>query len=253
MKFTRAIMLVVCLFNTLEAQSPAVTPNDSLSRYFTFDDDSPFGFLSTYFPPLLIQNGAELKSFITDTIFRTIRQRYGDLRAIDAIFIRSMCLTGNNTAMALFISTIATMDHRLVGVKNPVFQLFFPLTNESKEEFLRRTAALPSRFYPDATPGSDRDKLQHFFGSAFFSYIFESRQSSERIGDFIEEGEEMFIIGGTRDVRDRRANRQGQEFGLALLSDHHRIPSDFLKLVYAHHMTDSTQVHNTTTTKQGDR
>ena len=174
----------------------------------------------------------ELKSFISSATFKKIRKRFGDPRAVDAIYIRAMQLTNNNTAIALLLSTFATFDHRLVGLKVPIFELFFPLTDESEEEYHRRVRNLPSRLYSD-TPSDrqgDHDKLQHFFGSTFLTFTFESPQGAERIGDFIEEGEEAFIVGGVRDDRDKRANRQGRRFALALLEDNHRLPSEFLLL-----------------------
>jgi hypothetical protein len=79
----------------------------------------------------------------------------------------------------------------------------------------------------------DRDKLQHFFGSAFLSYSFESSGSAERVGDAIELGEESFVVGGVSDERDGRANHHGQMFGLTLLRDEDVRPSDFLQLVVA--------------------
>ena len=49
-----------------------------------------------------------------------------------------MQLTNNNTAVALLLATCACFDHRIVGLKVPIFELFVPLSNESEEEFLRR-------------------------------------------------------------------------------------------------------------------
>jgi len=204
---------------------------DSLSQYFTFDDPPPLSCLLTYFPPLLIQHGIDLKAFIRSRTFMEIREMYGDRRAVDAVYIRAMQMTANNTAMALLLSTLACFDHNQVGLRVPVFSLFFPLTNESESEFNRRVHNLPAKLYDDTPPGvsGDRDKLQHFLGSAFITHVFESRDAAMRIGEFVEKGEDAFIVDGALDDRDRRANQQGQEFGLALLDDNHHLPSEFLK------------------------
>lgn len=214
---------------------------DSLLDDFAIPEFSPFGFLLTYFPSEFIRNGVVLKSYVRSQRFRELRRRFGDLRAINAVYIRALRLTEGNTAMALFYCTLATMDHRVVGIKIPVFKLFFPLSNESSKEFALRVANLPSHFYSDtpATTAGDRDKLQHFFGSAFIANAFESRGAAERIGYFIEWGEDALIVDGAYDERDMRANRQGHEFGLALLTAARRsngedermpLPSDFLSV-----------------------
>lgn len=195
--------------------SPGLVPSD-----LSVPDFSPFGFLLTYFPSELIGNGIELKSYVRSRRFRDLRKSFGDLRAVDAIYIRALRLTDGNTGMALLYSSIAAMDHRIVGIKIPLLKLFLPLSNESAEEFGSRVANLPSHFYVDVpqNEAGDRDKLQHFFGSAFVAYTFESRGAAERIGNFIEWGEDAFIVDGAYDKRDLRANLQGREFGLALLN-----------------------------------
>lgn len=209
---------------------------DSLASYFQFEDASPLSCLFTYFPPFFIQHGIELKSFIRSKTFHRIRQTYGDVRALDALFIRAMKMTNNNTAMSLLLATIASFDHRAVGLKIPFFNFYFPLSDESEQEFDSRLRGLPSRLYPD-TPGDasgDRDKLQHFLGSAFLTFAFESKDAAMRIGDFVEEGEEEFIVGGVNDDRDLRSDRQGQAFGIALLENIHRLPSEFLSISKNH-------------------
>ena len=225
-----ALMLVTSAPRVLPAQQAIPDSMARFRSYFTFHDDAPLSCLLTYFPPLFIQHGIELKSFLRSKSFRRLRERLGDLRALDALYVRSMQLTDNNTAIALLLSTIASFDHRIVGLKVPIVQLFFPLSNESEEEFDGRMRALPNRIYPDTPPGlaGDRDKLQHFFGSAFLTLAFESASGADRAGTFVEEGEDAFIVGGVMDERDLRADRDGQRFGKALLEDNRRMPSEFL-------------------------
>jgi len=220
-----------------------VNKQDSVSVYFQFKDASPFSCLFAFFPSSLIQNGIELKSFLRGKAFLKLRQRFGDPRAVDAIYVRSMRLTNNNTALALLLASIATFDHRMVGFKVPMLKLFFPLSDESDGDFLNRVNNLPAHIYRDGPAGrtGDRDKLQHFFGSAFLTFIFESRNSAERFGMFIEKGEDAFIVDGMLDPRDIRANHQGQQFGLALLVDNHHFPSEFLRFEIAEDTASSRQ------------
>ena len=220
--------LPACRSGALYAQSDSLS--DSLDAYFHLEDSSPLSCLTTWFPPLFIQHGLEMKSFIRSGTFAKIRRAYGDVRALDAIFVRSMQLTNNNTALALLIASLATFDHRDISFKVPVFALALPLSDESWEDFSARVKNLPARLYDDTPAGAagDRDKLQHFLGSAFLAFAFESNDASMRVGEFVEQGEGAFIVGGADDDRDRRADRQGQAFGAALLDDIRRLPSEFI-------------------------
>jgi len=213
----------------------AASESAMLAAWLTFDEPAPFDALLTWFPPLFIQNGIDLKNFIRSDEFGEFRKRAGDARAVDAIYVRAMSLTANNTAVALLIATVATFDHYTVGVKVPLLDLTLPLSNESYEDFAARVRNLPAEFYSDTPPGGrgDRDKLQHFFGSAFVALAFESRGAAQRVGDFVEAGEEAVIVDGVLDSRDERANWNGREFGIALLADNRRYPSEFFHTAIA--------------------
>ena len=203
---------------------------DSINELVSFF--SPFVF------PKVIQDDYQLKEFIRSYEFSILRTQRGDLNAVDAIFAEAMRLSWNNAYEALLICLAATMDHSKFGVKLPLVGplLWFPLTSEFEEDFHARVSALPRRLYADSphTTAGDRDKLQHFFGSAFLTYTFESRDAAQRIGDFIEWGEDKVIVDGALDERDFRANRQGQEFGLALFSDKRAKASSFIMYTLAH-------------------
>ena len=200
-------------------------------------DQNSFDVAVSFFAPLvfpkIIQDGYRLKEYIVSEEFARVRRERGDAAAVDAIFERASTLSWNNYYEALLISLVATMDHRRFGVRLPVLGplLWAPLTSEFPEEFAGRVNALPSKLYADTPVGEagDRDKLQHFFGSAFLTYLFESSEVAERFGTFVEMGEEAFIVDGVLDERDFRANKQGEEFGLRLLEDGHACPSSFLK------------------------
>jgi hypothetical protein len=202
--------------------------DSSMQQLLRFDHPSPLSCLLAWLPGAAVYDETELKSYIRSTLFRRFRRSFGDRKAVDAIYVRAMTLTNNNTALALLLSAFACFDQQDVGIRNPVFNLVFPLADESYEDFSARVKNLPSRLYADTPHEGDRDKLQHFFGSAFLTYISESRASADRIGEFIEEGENAFIIGGVEDNRDRRANRQGQLFATALFDNNLQYPSAFL-------------------------
>lgn len=201
-----------------------------------FEPRSEYPVAISFFAPLvfpkLLQDSYRLKEYICSEEFRSFRQRFGDMRAVDALFDHALNLSWNNAYEALLISFVCTMEHRNFGVKLPLVGalLWVPLTSEFPDEFRERVDALPCRIYPDSPsgPSGDRDKLQHFFGSAFLTYTFESRGAAQRMGNFVEWGENKFIVDGALDERDFRANEQGEDFGLHLLRDASVLPSKFL-------------------------
>ena len=204
------------------------------------DESLPERVLSFFAPfilPKILQDTHILKEYIRSDEFSAMRALHGDLFAVDCIFLKSMEITWSNYYEALLIASFSVMDHRNFGVDLPVLGplFWFPLSSEFQNEFNDRVTNLPVRLYPDSpeTIHGDRDKLQHFFGSALVQFVSESREGSERLGDFVEYGESTFIVGGRFDERDRRANQQGRTFGLALLRGSAALPSDFLLLVVA--------------------
>ena len=228
------IGIIFCLFS-----STSFGQSGSASSWFERDDNIP-GIVSFFAPfifPKVIQDGYRLKDYIRSNAFARVRQSYGDLCAVDAMFEKSLRLSWNNVYEALLITFVGTMDHRTFGVKLPIIGdlLWFPLTSEFPDDFRARVHALPTMIYPDTPndPAGDRDKLQHFFGSAFLTFFSESRGAAERIGGFIEWGEQKFIVNGAFDERDFRANQQGIEFGLGLLDDVLVRPSDYLQFSIA--------------------
>ncbi len=225
------VFILLCCSVPLLVFSQSHEDKDSLQQYLHFDETESLSFLITLFPPFLIQNGMELKEFIRSSEYKQIRNLYGDRKAMDAIYVRSMQLTHNNTGFALLLSTLASFDHRMLGLKVPLFNLFFPLSDESDEEFTERVQNLPTKIFSDSpnTMRGDRDKLQHFFGSAFLTFAFESPSAAGRFGTAIEQGEESFVVGGANDVQDERANLLGQRFGSALMTNPFRLPSEFLQ------------------------
>lgn len=220
------ILLVLVATTPLFAQTDNHTP--------TFGDSihELVGFFAPFVFPKVVQDGYQLKEYVRSEEFASVRAQTGDVNAVDAIFSEAMRLSWNNEYEALFISFVATMDHNKFGVRLPIVGpvLWVPLTSEFEDEFRVRVNALPKELYDDSRTGGDRDKLQHFFGSAFLAYVFESGETSHRIGEFIEWGEDKVIVDGVLDERDFRANRQGQEFGLRLLDDSSSLPSKFLRL-----------------------
>lgn len=189
----------------------------------------------SFFAPLLVpikvvQDEALLRDFVMSREFSAYRHARGDRAAVDYLFREGLELSWGNTGEASLICMLATFDHRMVGFRIPIVHavLWIPLTGEFPDVFARRVAALPSVLYADTPPEGDRDKLQHFFGSAFLTIAAGSAGPAEDVGEFVETGEEEFVVGGVNDPRDLRADQQGQRFGAELLVRTDALPSEFL-------------------------
>jgi hypothetical protein len=212
-----------------DEQSP-----DGLSWDFDEGKSEEFSigtFLSEIFTPQIIVDTKHIRQYILDERFQVLRDRCGDMRTIDAIFLKSLKIADYNIARALFLSFMAVLEHRKIEVEMPIVSsLKVPLTFEKDSIFSARIKHLPTQVYSDSptTPEGDRDKLQHFFGSAYLSYASEAPGFTRTLGNLIEWGEPVFIVGGTDDPRDKRANKQGESFGRDLLVVKTLLPSDYL-------------------------
>ena len=226
--FPLSILFFVISSFFLHAQS---VPKESAwlndDWYYTSQESSFIDF--TEFLPSLIRNEVHLKRYIRDERFYLLRKEYDDTLAVDAIFDQALLLTEGNIKESLLLSMFAVMDHKRLGFNIPVVgSLYIPLTFESDSLFRLRRTHLPKKLLSDDLLASDKDKLQHFFGSAFLAYETNSNSIVKWIGDLFELGENRFVLGGNNDPRDKMANAKGREFGLRLLKDETVLPSDVL-------------------------
>jgi hypothetical protein len=188
-------------------------------------------FIGGVFTPDIIKETKQVRAYVRDRRFAELVHRCGDVRAMDYIYLNALKIADHNITRALFLSMIAALDHQNVDLKVPVVgTLGLPLTFEEDSLFKARYRNLPSRLYVDTPPEGDKDKLQHFFGSAYIAFASESRELARTSGDLIEWGEAQFVVGGVDDPRDRRSNKQGERFGHDLLTVKNLLPSDYLNL-----------------------
>jgi hypothetical protein len=236
MKWVSICICFLLLFIFSDIQAQYIDSNYVNVTTWNFDDEknesfSIGTFLVEIFTPQIITDIRYIRQYIIDDRFQELRNRYGDIRALDAIYLKSLKIADHNIARALLISFMAVLEHRNADVMLPIISyLRIPLTFEKDSIFNVRTKHLPTHIYSDSpiTPAADRDKLQHFFGSAYLSYMTEAPDFARIAGNLIELGEAAFIIGGVDDSRDRRANRQGEKFGEDLLIVTNLLPSDYL-------------------------
>jgi hypothetical protein len=239
MSVFKLMCLIVCLYpilfcTTANAQCNDEKSSNGLSWDFDEENAKDFSigtFVSGIFTPQIIIDTKHIRAYIRDERFQVLRSRCGDMRAIDAIYLKSLKIADYNIARALFLSFMAVLEHRKVDVKMPIFKpVGLPLTFEADSIFYARIKNLPTQVYSDSPPGpnGDIDKLQHFFGSAYLAFASESPGLTGTTGNLIEWGEEKFVVGGTDDLRDKRANKHGKSFGRDLLVVKTLLPSDYL-------------------------
>ncbi|MBK6912708.1 MAG: hypothetical protein IPH11_03185 [Ignavibacteriales bacterium] len=137
-----------------------------------------------------------ISEYIASEKFVEIRINVGDLAAADSIFIEALKFTEHDYGNTLLALMFATVPYRKVPIRLPLINsmVYYPLTSADEEIFLRKNENLPRYLFFD-TPQSiygDKDKLAHFFGSAFLSYESNFFDIGKVIGYFVEAFEESF-------------------------------------------------------------
>lgn len=234
--FFAAGFLLLLIHGIASAQCDGKPGPDGLTWDYDGGRKEPFSlfkFIGNAFTPDLIKETRQIREYIRDARFGVLMKRCGDARATDQIYLKALKIAEHNIARALFLSLMGTLEHRDVDLKVPIIgPIGVPLTFEEDSIFNTRFRNLPSRLYVDTPPEGDRDKLQHFFASAYIAFSSESRELARTGGNLVEWGEAQFVVGGVDDPRDRRANKHGEQFGHDLLTVKNLLPSDYLNLPF---------------------
>ena len=228
--------LLLCSHGIAHAQCDGKPGPDGLTWDYDAGEKESFSlfkFIGNAFTPDLIKETRQIREYVRDPRFKALKKLCGEARAVDAIYLRALRIAEHNIARGLFLSLMGTLEHRDLDLKVPIVgSLGLPLTFEADSLFNARFQNLPSRIYSDTPPEGDRDKLQHFFASAYISFASESRELARTGGNLVEWGEAQFVVGGVDDPRDRRANKHGERFGHDLLTTRTLLPSDYLNLSF---------------------
>ena len=175
-----------------------------------------------------------ISEYIASERFLEIRNISGDLTATDSIFQEALKFTNKNHSDALLALMFATVPYREVPIQIPLFNsiVLYPLTSADEETFLMKNENLPRYLFFD-TPRNDygdKDKLAHFFGSAFLSYESNIFDLGKLIGYFVEVFEESFKVQSNVDLRDLDVNDYGRLFGNLLKENNKLLPSQIFLL-----------------------
>lgn len=175
-----------------------------------------------------------ISEYLASDQFINLKNIIGDIAATDSIYKQALDLTGNDYAEALLALMFATVPYRKVPIQLPLVNIiiYYPLTSADEKTFLHKNENLPRYFFLDSPDNEygDKDKLAHFFGSAFLSYQSHIFDLGELIGYFVEAFEESFKVQSAIDHRDLHVNEYGRLFGKILQKDKSIMPSQLLLL-----------------------
>jgi len=155
-----------------------------------------------------------------------------ELKQIDSIYNFALKLKNNDISEALIILTFSTIPYNVLPIRIPLInmKINYPIISAEIPLFIQKNSNLPKSFLSDSphTDFGDRDKLAHFFGSAFLSYNFVFFDLTNLIGYFVESFEETFVEDAQFDFRDIKINQAGETFGKTLRENKMALPSSEL-------------------------
>ncbi len=171
-----------------------------------------------------------LSEFIASDYFNNLDSTVNDLSLVDTLFRRAVHYRDKDYSEALLSLTLATVPYKKVPIHLPLIRTLiqYPLTSVSDSVFLLKNRNLPKNLYFD-TPDNkfgDKDKLAHFFGSAFLAYNSSIFDLGDLIGYFVEVFEEEFKVQSVIDNRDMMTNKLGYIFGTFLKTKKSILPSN---------------------------
>jgi hypothetical protein len=172
-----------------------------------------------------------LSEFIASDYFLNLKNSNNDLELTDSLFLRAVKFENNNYSEALLALTFATVPYKEVPIKFPfVGILNYPLISANDSVFHLKDKNLPKDLFFDTPIDNygDKDKLAHFFGSAFISYASNVFDLGDLIGYFVEVFEQTFKVQSSIDQRDLRTNKLGNIFGNILKENKNALPSQVM-------------------------
>jgi hypothetical protein len=172
----------------------------------------------------------ELRSWITERRTPERRERRAELQRMDEIYQHAVYLSEGDASCAMLACAWATLPYHTFPARVPLIDLAVtvPVSTESVSRYERRMANLPGKLFPDTPRGLDRDKLPHFFGSAWLQLFTNTPGVVALAGELLEWSEAVFKLEGSRDPRDIAINRLGICFAQALQRQRNTMPSDIL-------------------------
>ncbi len=170
-----------------------------------------------------------ISEYIASEQFINLINEIGDLAATDSIYVQALECTEYDYSESLLALMFATVPYREVPIQIPLINsiVYYPLTSANEQIFSKKNENLPRYLFLDTPQNEygDKDKLAHFFGSAFLSYESRFFDLGKLIGYFVEAFEESFKVQSSVNLRDLDVNEYGRLFGSLLKKDKCILPS----------------------------
>jgi len=175
-----------------------------------------------------------ISEFIASGEYLILKEKSGELSTVDSIYLEALKLNDNDHSEALLSLTFATVPYNEIPIQIPIIKsnLNFPLISASDSIFKLKNENLPRYIFFDSPMNNygDKDKLAHFFGSAFLAYSSNFFDLGNTIGYFVEVFEESFKVQSSIDERDLITNKLGNMFGTLLKKNKNILPSQIIIL-----------------------
>lgn len=173
-----------------------------------------------------------ISRFIASDYFRSLQNKTGSLQLTDTLYSHALKYWKGDISEALLSLTFASTPHKFVPVVLPVLRIRIniPFYSPGDSIFHLKNRHLPGSLFYNSPLDSqaDKDKLAHFFGSAYLAYTSKIFDFTKIIGIFVEEFEEKFNVQASADPRDIAADELGELFGKALRKNEQVLPSEVL-------------------------
>jgi len=171
---------------------------------------------------------------ISDFIGHINFNNNNDLQSVDSIYSFALKTNDFDFSATLLSLMFATIPYREVPIRLPLLgiNINYPLISADESTFNNKNKNLPRYLFFDSPQNDygDKDKLAHFFGSAFLSYESNIFDLGKLIGYFVEAFEESFKVQSSIDSRDLEVNYYGRMFGETLKTNKQILPSQILLL-----------------------
>ncbi|MDP4199403.1 MAG: hypothetical protein Q8922_09745 [Bacteroidota bacterium] len=157
-----------------------------------------------------IREGYLMRAYLRSEEFGRFSASVTPEESFDEIYYTAVCLAHGDISTASLAASFGCLEHEYLPFALFGAELRIPITSETHSEFERRCAHLPQHLYHLAE--DDRDKPQHFFASAWLKSWVCMDWLVDLAGEMVEAGENLLLVGGSRDPRDIHANQDGARF-----------------------------------------
>jgi len=159
-----------------------------------------------------IRLGYDMRSYIASPAFGAFDSSVTPETSFDEIYFQALEMAHGDPSCALLAAAFGSFEHEYIPLDLFGIRFDLPLTSETHARFDRRWSHLPAHLYH--TRELDRDKLQHFFASAWLKSTLRMDWLVRLAGEAVEVGEKLFVTDGFIDPRDLHANADGIHFAV---------------------------------------